>query len=359
MTVDLHDPADARSEARAMASGGDLEGAVELLVRANRERQDPEVEALLVRLRIEAGRARAAAARRGHTAWPPPAPAVEPGPWGVPEVPADRLDADVLAGAVAGHGCLLVRGLVDPATASSLIEVVDRAFEASDAEREGAPVADTRPWYDPAGAEPGTSVLGAVRAWSRETGGVGTVDSPRAFFAVTEALARTPLVPVVADYLGEPPVLSAEKCTLRRVPLELLRSVWHQDGAFLGTEVRTVNLWLALTECGSGTDAAGLDLVPARLDHIVPTGTGDADFSWSVGQQEVDALEGAPAPVRPRFGPGDALLFDQMLLHRGGVAAGPADPPPDAPLLGRQRYAVESWFFAPSSYPADATLVAI
>jgi hypothetical protein len=45
--------------------------------------------------------------------------------------------------------------------------------------------------------------------------------------------------------------------------------------------------------------------------------------------------------LRPKLGPGDALLFDHLFLHRTGVDPG----------MTRERYAIESWFFAPSSYP--------
>jgi len=50
----------------------------------------------------------------------------------------------------------------------------------------------------------------------------------------------------------------------------------------------------------------------------------------------------AGTPVaRPVFGPGDALLFDHLLLHRTAVSPG----------MTRDRYAIESWFFAPSAFP--------
>jgi ectoine hydroxylase-related dioxygenase (phytanoyl-CoA dioxygenase family) len=45
--------------------------------------------------------------------------------------------------------------------------------------------------------------------------------------------------------------------------------------------------------------------------------------------------------LRPEFAPGDALLFDHLLLHR--TAAGEE--------MTRERYAIETWFFAPSLYP--------
>ena len=43
------------------------------------------------------------------------------------------------------------------------------------------------------------------------------------------------------------------------------------------------------------------------------------------------------------FLPGDALLFDHLFLHRTGAPPG----------IRKPRYAIESWFFAPSAYPAQ------
>ena len=47
--------------------------------------------------------------------------------------------------------------------------------------------------------------------------------------------------------------------------------------------------------------------------------------------------------VLPEFAAGDALMFDQLTLHRTGIL----------PTMTRDRYAIESWFFAPSRYPHD------
>jgi hypothetical protein len=55
------------------------------------------------------------------------------------------------------------------------------------------------------------------------------------------------------------------------------------------------------------------------------------------------ACDGASV-VRPIFEPGDVLLFDQMFLHRTA-----SDPD-----MKRERYAIETWFFAPSMYTPGA-----
>jgi len=46
--------------------------------------------------------------------------------------------------------------------------------------------------------------------------------------------------------------------------------------------------------------------------------------------------------VDGEFAAGDALLFNQMTLHRTAV---------DAATMTGERYAIESWFFPPSAYP--------
>lgn len=157
-------------------------------------------------------------------------------------------------------------------------------------------------------------------------------------FQLIDLIDQTGIGDLVAAYLGERPALSANKCTLRRVPITT-NTGWHQDGAFLGERVRTLNLWLALGQCG--TDAPGLDIVPRRFDHVVETGTEGAMFDWSVSPEVVAREAGDTAVVRPEFGPGDALLFDHLLLHSTAVTH----------EMTRDRHAIETWFFSPSAYP--------
>jgi hypothetical protein len=311
--------------------------AVELLTEFNREHRDPEIERLLVRWRHDAF---AFVDRTGGLpSWPREMPDPFPEVDGVPEVDVSELTPDVVGGAIVNHGCLKVRGLVDPQRVGVLIDDIDRAFDAFDAWKDGAALADTIPWCVPFKPGPDYNV-GAARQWVRQGGGVWTVDSPRAMFDLIETFEMAGLGDVLTGYLGERPCLSVKKCTLRRVPVDT-GTDWHQDGSFLGEGIRTVNVWLALTDCG--VDAPALDLVPRRMPGIVETGSHGAMFDWSVGPGMVEIVaDGAPV-LRPEFAAGDALLFDERFLHRTGVSPG----------MTRERYAVESWFFAPSKYPVD------
>jgi hypothetical protein len=251
----------------------------------------------------------------------------------------DDLDVGTLRGALARQGCALVRGLVSPSVAAGLAGDVDRALAAYDASADGSTRAETSPWFAKFTPSSDGHRLGS-RRFMRESGGIWTVDSPRMLAKLCELLDSTGVGALATEFLGERPALSALKCNLRRVPVDT-NSNWHQDGAFLGTGVRSLNLWLALSDCG--VDAPGLDLVPRRFDHLVDTGTEGAIFDWSVAPAVVER-EAGPAPVlRPRFSAGDALLFDHMFLHRTGVDPG----------MTSERYAIECWMFAPSAYPPD------
>ncbi len=143
----------------------------------------------------------------------------------------------------------------------------------------------------------------------------------------------------ITEYLGERPALTIDKCTLRRVPLGLSGADWHQDGRFFGEDMRTVNVWMSLSPCGGDRPSPGLDLIPRRINEIVQTGDNGSIFYWTVGNDLVESQ--GMVVERPIFDPGDALLFDEYLLHRTAIDPG----------MTEERYAVETWFFAPSAYP--------
>src|SRR5262249_10956371 len=163
---------------------------------------------------------------------------------------ADRVRAGVMR-----HGCVWVRGLVPPARAAELRAAIDRAFAAREAVLARRANADDRAWYSPVERVP----KDASRHWVRLGQGLLTADSPPAFYAFMDLVRALGIDRLVADYLGERPALSIEKCALRRADASLHASTWHQDGAFLGTGIRTLDVWLALSPCGR--DAPGLDVI--------------------------------------------------------------------------------------------------
>ncbi|HZO58133.1 MAG TPA: hypothetical protein VFB51_00430 [Solirubrobacterales bacterium] len=342
-------PRDALAAADKLVAEGRCLDAVDLLTEANRRERDTAIEVRLVRLRNEAY----AELDRSPTEspWPDEGPRPLDGGEALPAIDRGEITPAAVRDSILRYGCAFVPGLVAQEDVDMLVAGIDHAFEGCDAQAERGwsretagddPEADsaTLPWYYRFEGAGDLTIKGETRKFVREGAGVWTVESPRMMFQFLEVLERTGLRGLIGDYLGERPALTLKKSTLRRTP-PLPYADWHQDGAFLGEGIRTINLWLSLSHCGD--DAPGLDLVPRRLDRIVETGSGGAIFPWSVGPGTVEeAREDVPV-LRPRFKPGDALLFDEMFLHRTATDE----------TMTRERYAIESWFFAPSVYPGD------
>jgi hypothetical protein len=336
-------PLDVLARALTLESEGRVREAIEALIEVNRRRPNPKVERELVSMRHRAFES--VSREPGFDRWPMPAPDVFGPLTGVPEVAAEDLDVTVLRSAIVNHGCLVVRGLLGGDHVERLVDDIDRALAAASLHQHGQSTPESRQWWRPFKPLPAYS-LGGGRQWIWEQGSVWAVDSPRGLFDLITVLEHVGLIEHIAQYLGERPALSVKKCTLRKVPADTGTN-WHQDGAFLGDGIRTVNAWIALSPCG--VDSPTLDVVPMRMPEIVPTGTDGALFDWSVGEGAVERARGSRAVVRPSFDAGDAMLFDEMLLHRTGVSPG----------MTQDRYTIESWFFAPSSYPLAQIPIAL
>jgi hypothetical protein len=327
--------------ADALETRGNLLDAIDALTEANRSQRDPDIERRLVRLRHEAF----AEIDRSEPATLPPVAQREEARSAVPPVvPPGELTSESLRSGILQHGSLHVRQAVPTARVDKLVDGIDRALSAAEAlSSPGSSAGGTTPWFEPFTTHPSypktmNRQLGNRRKWVRESGGIWAADSPRMMFELFDTLDDVGLTQLIATYLGERPALAVDKCTLRRVGLDTSTD-WHQDGAFLGEGIRTVNMWLSLSHCGR--DAPGLDIVPGRLDRIVETGTEGAKFSWSVGPGVVDRVSTATPVTRPVFEPGDVLFFDDLFLHRTAIDS----------AMKRERYAIETWFFAPSAYP--------
>ena len=337
--------------AEAMVERGEVHPAIEMLTTANRMAQSQALERALVRVRRNGCR---------HLGVPTPRAGREPVVAGPPgdglfEVTPSELDVAALRVGLAQSGCVLVRGLVPAERVDRLVSGIDAALAAHDAAEAGETV--DKGWYNPFSMPDRVTQEASVaiatppdafqpsrmperrrRRFIRESGGLWTAYSPRMLYELFETVDESGVGALMTDYLGERPLLSANKCTLRRVPTQDVSGGWHQDGSFLGDHVGSFNFWLSLSRCGR--DAPGLDIVPRRIDRVLTPGEG-AQFSWSLSDEAVlEAADGLPI-VRPEFEAGDALLFDHRLVHRTAASR----------EMTRERYAIESWFFAPSAYP--------
>jgi hypothetical protein len=258
------------------------------------------------------------------------------------EVAPGELTPGVLRAAILRSGCLLVRGLVDRGRAEDLAREIDRAFTERGRYDDDKSFNDR--YYVPFEHDPRRGVT-PPRNFIEAGGGVLAIDSPRLSFELGELLRAAALPELVKGYLREQPLVAGDKSTLRKAE-PAVSGAWHQDGKFMG-EVKALNLWLALSECG--VRAPGLDLVPRRLEAHVATQTDEAMMPNQVSQRVAEEAAGGLPILRPVFEPGDALLFDELFLHKTA----------SDPRMRRPRYAVESWFFGASGFPENYVPLAL
>jgi hypothetical protein len=330
------DPA-ASAAAEQLVAEGRILDAIELLTEANLARRDRAIERRLVELRSDAFLSMVWPGER--PVWPDSVPDLFPGVT-VPEIARADLTVGHLRSAMQHHGVLLVRGLVDQERVRELIDDVERALAAYDAHTEGVARSDVDGWYAP--FERG-GVTGKQKQAMRKRGSVLTVESPPTMFDLLETFEAVGVSRLVREYFGEQPTLLARKGTLRRISHEGNTGGWHQDGAFMGVDIRSLNIWLALSHCGD--DAPGLDIVARRLTGLVQVGDG-AFAKWAASPGAAEDVA-AGALVRPIFDAGDALIFDHLNLHRTAIDPG----------MAHDRYAIETWLFSPSTYGAMTTSV--
>ena len=307
---------------------------IDRLMEANRSAADRDVERRILRLRHLAG-IRFLKEANARPEYPQPDQTGLPGGQ-LPDITPDELTPELLRAGILRDGAVLVRGAVGADASRQLAEGIERAFNDRAAHNAGAPPSDSL--YEEFQPQPGFAQL-SERNWVEAGGGVLAADSPRLVFEMLDAFERIGLNDVISGYLGEPAAVSAEKCTLRKADPSIT-GAWHQDGNFMGN-VRALNVWLSLSRCGDL--APGLDIVPRRIGHLVEAGTDGAPLSYVISPQKVEEEAGETAIIRPIFEPGDVLLFDDLFLHQTG--SDPAMPNP--------RYAIESWFFGASGFPAD------
>lgn len=156
---------------------------------------------------------------------------------------------------------------------------------------------------------------------------------------------RSPLPAIVAELVGETPMLLVEFTTIRRhTPGRAgTRVGWHLDANFVGLDNRTITAWLPVDPVGF--DAPGLEFAIPQM----PVSTGAIERALATAEpnggtltddQLAATLGGRFQSWRPRLDPGDILLFDQWTFHR-------TDPAVDrAP-----RTAIEFRMVAPSNPP--------
>lgn len=266
----------------------------------------------------------------------------------VPETRFSSLSIEKLRSAIATHGALIVRGLLDCGEVRYYRSIVDAVVDACMEQEapEGQPMPRKSPFRNPPRALESlldSQKLKNSRSFHRLSGSAMCVESASVAEELLATYEAKGLKELMTEYLGEPPCLSALKWVLRRSKLPVAEAGWHQDGAFMGSDINSLNMWIALDHCGSESGAPGLDVLPRRLTEIFSPGKEGAIFSWSVGEDDIRQAFGAGATCSPEFLPGDAFLFDHFYLHRTQYREHSSRP----------RYAIETWLFGSRNFPRN------
>lgn len=287
-------------------------------------------EALRLKREHRHKEALAKGSERGRPDWPPHYRDPTPGLRGaVPEIDARDFSTELMGGAVKHHGALLIRGLLSQAQVDDI-----RAMQSAIKRESEKAFPFDGLWYKP--FEGNSRFEWELRHRTQNMGGNWLADSPKGLEGVLQHLRDAGVIDAIAEHLGETPAISLQKSTLRSVAPITSNAGWHQDGSFLGDDVRTMNIWVALSDCGGDNPASGLELIPHRFEEIL-----DIDPALgraSLSPELVAQLSAEHSTITPTFAPGDAIMFDEKLLHRTAVGE----------HLSQTRYALESWFFAPS-----------
>ena len=328
--------------ADALIGQGQWQRALDLLQASNREYPQATLQQAMLDLRIRAGRERPENLPQAALASvvEPPTPATG----AIPEIPVSELSAQRLYDAIHGCGAAIVRGLVDPDRAALLRTLIDRVVAAREQPDRSPPCEDAAAWYARSAEVSGSpsQFFASPEQPVSESCSIWAVDSPRVACELLDMYASLGLPELLQAYFGEPARLSVKKWVLRKLaPKPGGSPGWHQDGRFLGEGIQTVNMWLALSDCGGSAPAPGMDLVIDGRRELHPTGTDGAWFDWTVGPERVARVASSCGITQPRFAPGDALFFDHFNLHRTAFEMHHT----------AVRYAIESWFFAASTAP--------
>ena len=210
-------------------------------------------------------------------------------------------------------GALIVRNLMDNQTASALRDCIDRGLESpvrlgKVGNQEGAP----DPWFRRSpliatGAQGPARVRGGDL--SPQSGSIWGVDAPMAAADLIAFYDRLGLRDILAAYFNEEALLSVRKWVLRCVPaMKGGNKGWHQDGRFMGADIRTVNLWIALSDCGSDMAAPELQLVRSSSQVVLDSWDGQTtghfngislknkEYSYTLSSYVVK-VEGTPKSV--------------------------------------------------------------
>jgi hypothetical protein len=278
--------------------------------------------------------------------------------YAVPEIHASALDSHALNRAITKSGCLIVRDFFNTKEVKDMRAYVD--YSASLHNNKDSAI--NRYLTKPVNLnEVLKNTIEDIRVKQQKNSTYSNTAKLAGTFAQALGknysffVARTPLLTekllhlftnkklkkLLSEYFENDPCLSIYKWVIRKSEPPKNIIDFHQDGAFMGDDVSSVNCWIPLTNCGKGYSVHGLDVVPVPLKHLFSKGSGVLD--WTIAAHAVTERYGEAAIVTPTFRKGDAFFFDEFLMHRSQYLADSSE----------NRYAIENWFFDSKYFPKN------
>lgn len=276
----------------------------------------------------------------------------------IPEVDAADLTVDILKKSIRERGCLIARNFFDADEVSAMRSYVDHAFAINDnrdsfvhkylskqididevLEKTRADIKEkqkSNPTY--------TNTIKLGKTLAQPLGknkSYLTAQTPMLTEKLFKLYEKKALKALLRSYFDSEPCVSVYKWVLRRAAPPEAPIDFHQDGAFMGDEITSINCWIPLSDCGAGCDLHGMDIVPVRFMQAFEKGTGI--LNWTISPNSVIQKYSEEAIVTPTFRAGDMFFFDHLLVHRSQSIANPAS----------RRYAIETWFFDSINFPKN------
>lgn len=275
----------------------------------------------------------------------------------VPEIDAKQLTVDILKKAIREKGCLIARDFFDADEVRQMRAYVDHAFAINDdrtsfvhkylakqvdleevLEKTRADIEEKRksnPTY--------TNTVRTGPTLHRPLGNRSYLlaQTPMLTQKLFTLYEKKQLKALLRSYFASEPCVSVYKWVMRRSGPPETPHDFHQDGAFMGDDITSLNCWIPLSDCGAGYDLHGMDILPVRLVNAFAKGSGA--LNWTISPQSVIDAYSEESIVTPTFKAGDMFFFDHLLVHRTQCV----------PAIDNKRYAIETWFFDSVNFPKN------
>jgi ectoine hydroxylase-related dioxygenase (phytanoyl-CoA dioxygenase family) len=279
------------------------------------------------------------------------------GDFRVPEVDASQLTVEILKTAIREKGCLIARNFFASDEVAEMRAYVDHAFAINDDQSTAvhkylSKQIDLEEVLEKTRADIeqkqkiNSTYTNTVKTGSTLRRPLGnksylTAQTPMLAEKLLKLYEKKQLKTLLRGYFGNEPCLSVYKWVMRRSGAPDVTHDFHQDGAFMGDDISSLNCWIPLSDCGAGYSLHGMDIVPVRLVSTFAKGSGA--LNWTISPQSVVEKYSENSIVTPTFRTGDAFFFDHLLVHRTQCV----------PSATEKRYAIETWFFDSVNFPKN------